>query len=373
MRYVEGERLAERAALPATAYTSQAQFERERERVFTESWVYACPVREVSRPGAAIPVEVAGRPVIITRDSDGRLHAFHNVCSHRGTKLLCEPKEGRKTLVCAYHAWIYSLDGQLIRSRHFAGVDRHDLPDLPAAELGLKPLAVGEWLDFVFVHFDPAAAPLETALAPLVERWQPYDLSLMQHTAHLRYDFQANWKLIVENFLESYHVPFIHQTLNTYSPFTERYQLRLSEDLIGIGQGLYAPAQGNEQQLPRWPAASDDLRAEYFSLFPNFLIGLMPDHLFAWHLDPQAADRTVEHLDFYFVGDAAHSPAFENQRTATLENWKQVNDEDWDIVQRMQIGCSSPAFDRAVLSRRMERNINHFQENVLQHTGEVTQ
>ncbi|WP_344362166.1 aromatic ring-hydroxylating dioxygenase subunit alpha [Streptomyces gobitricini] len=372
MRFIEGERLAERAALPADAYTDPEQFTREQRRIFADSWLYACAARQVAEPGDAVPVEVAGMPVIVTRDTGGELRAFHNVCSHRGSKLLCESKRGRKSLVCAYHAWIYSLDGRLIRSQHFAGVDRRDLPDLSAEELGLKPLAVGQWLDFVFVHPDPGATPFTRHIAPVAERWQGYDLSSMRHAASLRYDFQANWKLIVENFLESYHVPFIHQTLNTYSPFTERYQIRLSEDIIGIGQGLYAPERDREH-LPRWPTTDDSLRAEYYSLFPTFLVGLMPDHLFAWHLEPVSAGRTVEHLDFYFAGDEALGPAFDSQRKSTLENWRQVNDEDFDIVQRMQEGCHSPAFERAVLSRRMERNINQFQSHVSRLTGEARQ
>jgi choline monooxygenase len=264
------------------------------------------------------------------------------------------------------------MDGALIRSRHFAGVGRSDLPDLPAAEVGLKPLAVEQWLDFIFVNFDTSARPFAELIAPLEERWQDYDLTAMRHGAFLRYDFQANWKFVVENFLESYHVPFIHQTLNTYSPFTERYQLRLSEEVLGIGQGLYAPDHGSTEPLPCWRTKSGEapVTAEYFSIFPSFLVGVMPDHLFAWHLDPLATNRTIEHLAFYFVSDKAFEQRFETQRKATLEDWKLVNDEDWNIVQRIHEGCRSSAFQRAVLSRRMERNINSFQRLVMSRIGE---
>lgn len=369
MRFVEGEQLAERGILTSSAYTSPEQLTRERSDLFSHTWLFACYARDVAEPGAVQPMELDGKPVLVVRDGEGTLRAFHNVCSHRGSKLVCEPLKARKTLVCPYHAWIYNLNGELVRSQHFAGVDRRELPDLPAPQLGLKELPVGELLDFVFINFDTDAAPFAEQVAPLTERWADYDLSVLRHGASLRYDFKANWKLVVENFLESYHVPFIHQTLNTYSPFTERYQIRLSEELIGIGQGLYAPEHESEAMLPRWPVRStkESLRAEYFSVFPRFLIGLMPDHLFAWHLEPLAADRTIEHLDFYFVGEEGVSPRHEKQREATLTDWKRVNDEDWDIIQRMHAGCLSPAFDRAILSRHMERNINNFHELVIKH------
>lgn len=370
-RNFDREYLAERAVLPASAYTDESYLRRERKTVFQRSWLFAGFLRELFEPGTVVPVEVAGEPVIVLRDNAGELRAFHNVCSHRGSKLICERMEGRKSIVCPYHAWVYDLRGTLFRSPHFAGTDRSELPDLPREELGLKPLRIASWLDFVFVNFDVSAEPFDQYLQPLTARWAGYDLSNLRHGASMRYDFRANWKLVVENFLESYHVPFIHRTLNTYSPFTERYQIRITDHLMGIGSGRYSPAEHDGERLPSWSTSSaeDNVKAEYFSVFPTFLIGVMPDHLFAWSLDPLSADETTEHLHFYFAGDDALSPRYEPQRQTTLESWKQVNDEDWSIIERMHAGSRSSGFSRALLSRRMEKNINGFQALVVDHAG----
>lgn len=365
------EGLAENSILPAAAYHDEAFFQREQEEIFRNSWLFGCFARDVQSPGTIVPVEVRGEPVIILRDTAGVLRAFHNVCTHRGTKLVCEPKSGKKTITCPYHAWIYRLSGELMRAQHYAGKGRSELPDRAPAQLGLKPLAVGTWLDFVFVNFDVDAEPFDQYINPLRERWAEYDLSVMRFGASLRYDFRANWKFIVENFLESYHVPFIHQTLNTYSPFSGRHQIKLADHIYGIGQDRYVPDAIDGTRLPAWPIepAREHVRAEYYNVFPTFLIGLMPDHLFAWWLDPLAADRTTEFLAFYFVGEEALSPRFEPHREATLKNWKQVNDEDWEIVELMQDGSRSSAFTNAILSRQMERNINGFQSLVAARAG----
>ncbi len=370
-RAVEGP-LAERALLPPSAYTKDSYLARERALLFQGSWMFATFLHDLQEAGSVVPVQVNGQPVIVLRDTEGRLRAFHNVCSHRGTQLVCERLTNRRTVACPYHGWIYGLRGELLRSNHFAGVSRRDLPDVPGEELGLKSLAVATWLDFVFVNSDVTADDFTGFIAPITEHWSDYDLSSMVVSTSLRYDFKANWKLIVENFLESYHVPFIHQRLDKYSPFVERYEITLADHVMGIGSGRYQPESHHGEELPTWPVSGteESIKAEYFSVFPTFLVGVMPDHLFAWSLEPLSAGETIERLYFYFMGDeAAHSPRFDLHREATLANWRQVNDEDWDIVQKMQAGLSSTAFRGALLSRNMERNIGRFQRLVIQHAG----
>jgi choline monooxygenase len=364
--------MTEFAVLPKAAYTSEEYLATENRRLFSVSWMFAAFARHLAEPGDAVPATVQGVPILLVRDQDGKLRAFHNVCSHRGSQLVCEPQKERKTLVCPYHAWTYNLEGKLVWTKHFAGVNATDLPDRQQNKLGLKEVAVAQWLDFVFVNFSAIPEPFSVQIAELEDRWSEYDLSAMTYSSYLRYDFEANWKLIVENFLESYHVPFIHQTLNTYSPFSERYQIKLSDRLMGIGTGRYEPDPINGKSLPRWPMrdGSGSVKAEYFSVYPTFLIGVMPDHLFAWALEPISAGKTIEHLYFYFVGEeGAHAEKYAPHREQTLKNWKQVNDEDWDIIQRMQAGMQSPAFPDPLLSRHMERNINAFQTLIRTHVG----
>ncbi|MFC7307822.1 aromatic ring-hydroxylating dioxygenase subunit alpha [Streptomyces monticola] len=365
--------MTEFAVLPKEAYTSEEYLAAENRRLFSMSWMFATFVRHVAKPGDVVPANIQGVPIFIVRDETGKLRAFHNVCSHRGSQLVCQPEQDRKTIVCPYHAWTYKLSGELSWTKHFAGVNATDLPDRQQNKLGLKEVAVAEWLDFVFVNFSAMPESFSDNIAELQDRWSDYDLSVMTYHTSLRYEFEANWKLIVENFLESYHVPFIHKTLNTYSPFSERYQIKLSDRLMGIGTGQYQPDSIHGMRLPSWPMrdkSEGTVKAEYFSVYPTFLVGVMPDHLFAWVLEPVGAGRTIEHLHFYFVGEeGAHAEEFAPHRTQTLENWKQVNDEDWDIIQRMHAGMQSPAFPHPLLSRHMERNVNGFQTLIRTHVG----
>ncbi|WP_084792195.1 aromatic ring-hydroxylating oxygenase subunit alpha [Actinopolyspora mortivallis] len=367
----EPDGLTEKALLSARTYSDPEFLELEKRYIFGRTWQFVEFCHNLANPGDVRPVEVNGQPIILLRDSNGELKAFHNVCSHRGSQLVCEPAQNRKTLVCPYHAWIYDLDGKLFRARHFAGVDQSQIPTTPEEEISLKPVKVAAWLDFIFVNLDDQAVPFAQVIEPLEQRWADYDFRDITYSTSLRYDFQANWKLIVENFLESYHVPFIHQTLNTYSPFVERYQISISDEMRGIGQGTYQPQYNDGIELPRWPIRSGaTAKAEYFNIFPSFFVGVMPDHFFAWSLEIQSPTRTVEHLHFYFCGEeAAHDPRYEGCRKTTLNNWKQVNDEDWDIIQRMQSGMRSSSFERALMSHKMERNINGFQQRVLGAVG----
>lgn len=325
---------------------------------------------QLNRPGTAVPVRVLGQPLLIVRDLSGTLRAFHNVCSHRGTRLLEEPQEAR-ILICPYHAWNYDLSGQFLRSKHFADVNSSATPEAPCTQLNLKSVYVTSWLDFVFVNLDPEAASFHSSIQPLKERWKSYDLDRLRYVTSMRYDFSANWKLVVENFLESYHVPFIHPHLTTYSPFKERYQIKLSQHLMGIGTGIYNPNHHDGTNPPTWPLSGDQktIKAEYFSIFPTFLAGLMPDHLFAWSLEPLAADRTSEHLHFYFVGDESLSSCYETQRRAIVQDWERVNNEDWDIIQRMHAGHESLAFSRSLVSTSMEQNVASFQQLILDTVG----
>lgn len=351
-----------RKTLPSYTYSDRGTFEHEMRTLFRQNWLLAGRLSELAEPGTAKPVRVAGNPIILTRGSDGEVRAFHNVCSHRGMELLCQKQQGRKNLVCPYHAWTYNLEGKVVKAPHFTGGKQRTLPESKARGLGLRPVRLETWLDFIFVNFDDNAGSLHDYLSPLKERWANYDLSVLRHGASMTYEFDTNWKLIVENFLECYHVPFVHPALNTYSSFDDRYPLKINDHIMGLGSATYAP-DDDPDALPSWPMSDNDMpqKAEYFAVFPIFLIGLMPDHLFAWTLEPVGPDKTIEHLNFYFVGEEGMSEQRAEKREATLARWKQVNDEDWSVIQRIQKGHESIGFRGPLFSPSLEKNIRDFQ------------
>lgn len=355
------------APLPANQYSDPHQLQVEMKKIWATGWIFVGPRHQFPTTAGYTPITVAGQPILVTYH-DEQLKAFYNVCAHRGCQLTETAAEDRNSLSCPYHAWVYGIDGNLRSARDFSGAGSNNVPPSGDKVTALTPVAIDTWLDFVFINLDSQAIPLAQSLEPITKRWKHVDFSSLEHVASLEYDFSANWKLIVENFLESYHVPFLHKDLNKYSPATGRYQVQLANNINGIGTQPYEGVSIENKSLPQWPSEENINYAEYFNASPNFLLGFMPDHLFAWSLEPDGPNRTQEVLHFYFPANSATDPQFEEHRRITLERWKNVNDEDHDIVQKMHHGLASGALKKAQLSPVMERNILRFQNHILDET-----
>ena len=223
--------------LPAAAYTSEAVFQLENERIFADSWVFAGLAHELGRPGDVVPVTVAGRPVLLVRDAEQQVRAFHNVCRHRCLKLVDEPCNVGPAIQCPYHSWTYRLDGALHLAPYFGGRDPRAVPaGFDRAEHGLVPVRVATWHDWVFVNLNGEAPPIEDFVAPLQRHLGGLDLSRMKHVVTIDLgEIAANWKLLMENFIEPYHVPFVHAT-TTEQPLTDHYTVN-EPGCLGLRRG----------------------------------------------------------------------------------------------------------------------------------------
>jgi choline monooxygenase len=272
-------------------------------------------------------------------------------------------------LRCPYHSWTYALDGQLRGTPHIGGFGIHEIEGFDRAEHGLKPVRSAVWLDLIFVNLSGDAISFEEHITPLIKRWEsfcgPDGFKLLRRVnmgGSLELEIQANWKLAVENYCESYHLPWVHPALNTYSRLEDHYHI-FGEDLFsGQGSTAYNLADVAGTRLPKFPAwPQDKLRhAEYLSLYPNVLLGLQADHFFAMILEPVTSARTREHLQIYYVGDKAQNDAFAAARTATLDSWRVVFAEDVGVVEGMQRGRASPGFKGGVFSPVMDAPTHHF-------------
>eukprot|EP01036_Dinobryon_divergens_P006873 gene6873-9134_t len=187
--------------VPARYYTDPAIYEREKEAIFFKSWNYACHVSQVAEPGSYVTCKVADQNIAVMRGQDGVLRAFYNVCSHRAHELLTGC--GKATMVtCPYHAWTYHMDGRL---RTAIGQKR--VEGFEAKEFGLKAVGLEEYAGFVFVNLDLAAAPLAAGAGSLAQDIAGYcsDVPALKFAHRLTYEIKANWKNVVDNFLECYH------------------------------------------------------------------------------------------------------------------------------------------------------------------------
>jgi len=219
--------------LTPEAYRSTAYFEIERERVFATSWVCVGYTSQVAEPGDTLVASVGDQPIFVVRDRQGSLRAFYNVCRHRGSQLV--EGDGKHELIrCPYHAWGYSLEGKLLGTPYFKGLDVpeaerrfydiSEVKEFRKEDYGLLPVPVDSWGCFVFVNLDPQARPLAEWLGDLPQRYGGYPLSALRLIKRKRFDIKANWKLIAENFMEYYHLPWVHPELTTVSGVNEHHR-----------------------------------------------------------------------------------------------------------------------------------------------------
>lgn len=339
--------------LSRDAYTLEGHFELEKRRVFARHWTFVGFSHDAANPGDAFPAHVAGQPILMVRGEDARLRAFHNVCRHRGHVLLREPRRGVKTLVCPYHAWTYATDGTLRRAPHFGGYA--ELPEGFSPErYGLKALRCREWHDWIFVNLDENAPDFDTYVAAMLPYVDGVDLSRARVVAKLDLGVvHANWKLLIENFVEPYHVPVVH-------PDSAGGQLLRDHYMIVDGHCFGCAVDVSDTRSGE-PGERLDMSTRYLTLFPNFVFAwYQPDQL-GVHLNlPLSPDRTHQWRVIYHLGDEAPDPAHV-ERLSSL--WRQVHREDHDIVEELQAGRSSSAMDDGgLLSPHWETSVRRFHE-----------
>ncbi|WP_119459043.1 SRPBCC family protein [Rhodospirillaceae bacterium SYSU D60014] len=352
--------IAEASGLPNDAYVSDAYLRFERDYVLGRTWTCVGLGKDVPNLGDAVPVNLLGLPLLLLRDHEGRIKVFHNVCSHRGMELVSHSCRVETVLRCPYHSWAYDLDGRLRATPHIGGPGRNSCEGFDRARYGLKPVRTAVWLDMVFVTLSDDAPPFEAYAAPLAARWKDFDTGLIRHggpDSSLRFEVNCNWKLAVENYCEAYHLPWVHPGLNSYSRLEDHYNIEAEGQYAGQGSLVYTPVlvEGGPP-FPRFPDLPEKWTtgAEYVALFPNVLLGIHADHLFAMRLEPVAADRTVEHLDLYYVGDEPLGEDYAAMRAANAGAWRAVFEEDIGVVEGMQRGRASPAFGGGTFSPVMD-------------------
>jgi len=349
--------------LPNACYTDTDIFQIERRTIFGRNWTAIAFDSDAPSPGFACPVDFMGLPLVLVRDRDGDLRVFHNICSHRGMPLVNAAGPVGRILKCPYHAWCYDLDGGLRETPFIGGpkVNRHQ--DFDPSVNGLREVPSAVAFGVVFVALSPGVVPFERFIAPLRQRWQPFtDDALHVGGPDSRFSLEvaANWKFAVENYCDSYHLPWVHPGLNRYSRLEDHEPIRdQSCGFSGQISLAYRPAL-NADDTARFPdlAGLPDPwmgRGEYVSLFPNLLLGAHRDHFYAILILPTAADRSLERvLISYFSADAATSPSLAEKRQANADLWRGVFVEDVWAVEGLQAGRASPAFDGGVFSPVMD-------------------
>lgn len=357
--------------LPPRAFTSDAVFEWELERIF-RGWVCAGHASAVAERGRFIVRQVGTDSVVIIGGEDGRPRAFLNVCRHRGSRLV-EETEGtvRRRIQCPYHAWSYDLDGSLRASPHMDGVE-----DFDPGCYGLMPVRVEVAGGLVMIDLSGEAPEAPEHVGELLAHLERYRVARLQRAGERRYDVAANWKGIAENYNECLHCPGVHPELNALSDY------RSGEPVVGAGawcggsmtlrDGTATMAvRDNGHTNGRPPIAglgADEQRLVlYFALFPNALVSLHPDYVMLHTLWPRSPRRTEVVCEWFFEPETIARDDFDP--SDAIGFWDLVNRQDWHVCELAQLGVATRgytpgrysaeevdvhAFDTMVAKRYME-------------------
>ena len=358
------------------AYTEQSYFELERERVFARSWVPVCVADEVAGPGDFLVVDVAGRSIIVCRNRAGELRAHHNVCRHRGARL-CDagPSHTERFFKCPYHSWAYDLNGQCLGTPLFTpdsevpedqrGIfDMQDVKAFDKADYGLYPARCEQWGFLIFVCLDDDAPALADELGDLPERLAGFRLGEWRLERKLEYRIAANWKLIAENFMEYYHLPWVHPSLVKVSPMDSHYRWQGKGMYVGFCTTPIASSSDGSGWLglPAIAGLSDEdaVSARFAWLFPNIALNVLPNHIFL--LLPRAVGPglTLE-TAYLLTHPESRSEAEDSDIEALTSFWDEVNREDITIVERVQDGLADPIYEGGRMCYRFEESVHRFQ------------
>jgi choline monooxygenase len=363
------------------AYTSEAFFALERERVFGSTWVAVGCSARLREPGDVLVAEVAGRSIFVVRKQDGTLRAFYNVCRHRGTQLLASGECRVKRFIrCPYHSWAYDHDGRCIGTPMFTGSDipadqqaAFDMEDVAAfdrADYGLLPVAVDAWGPLVFVNLEADPEPLADHLGDLPARTAGYRLDEWQVARTAEYEIKANYKLVGENFMEYYHLPWVHPGLVKVSPIEAHHRWQGTGMYVGFCTSPIAPdTDDGGWQSGLAPISglddADATSARFIWLFPSVAVNILPNHLFIIHARPEAPGLTRETTYLLTHPESTGAAGTERAVDEIAEFWDAVNREDIGIVERVQAGLDSTPFPGGRLCYRFEESLHRFQNMVI--------
>lgn len=343
--------------LPPLAYLSDEFFEIEGKYLFANSWSFVGFAHEISRVGDIKPIQVAGQPLFIIRSSKKKIRAFHNVCSHRSTKLINNPQNCKKLITCPYHRWSYNLNGELLAAPFFGGQKTKLPKDFKLKNYGLGEVSCMIFKDWIFVNLNNNNESFEEYLKPLKKQLSGINLGSFVPVASIEFkEIKANWKFLMENFIEPYHVQFVHKT-TTSQPLSDHF---IINDQHCLGSGVNLSIQQQAKAKKGSLAAS----SRYLTLFPNFVLGIyFPDQI-GVHLNHPISSGITNQIRVIYKHKDSDNSAKNIKNLKTL--WENVHKEDHEICESLQKGRHSVFAEQGgLLSPHWEVSVRKFQELIV--------
>ena len=325
--------------LPSEFYTRSAIFDLSLERIFAKSWQFLCPISEISNLKPLTILEGSlEEPALLVRDKANEVRCISNVCTHRGKLLVEEPSEG-DLIRCGYHGRKFSLSGEFLSMPEFEGVE-----NFPSSDDDLKPIPSGQWNGFVFASISPAA-PLADFLGGVNDVLAGFPYEDLRFRDTRDYTVDCHWALYCENYLEGFHIPYVHPGLNKeldYGSYTT--------DLHRFS----SIQTGKSERVPdREPPFQQGIEAFYCFVFPNLMLNFYPWGISVNIVKPISARRTVvSYVTYVSDQEAAGQGAGADLDTVEIEDQK--------VVESVQKGIRSRYYDRGRYSPSRETGTHHF-------------
>ncbi|WP_420139149.1 aromatic ring-hydroxylating oxygenase subunit alpha [Sphingomonas sp.] len=344
-------------SLPAWLYADPEYFEVELKQIIRPAWQIVCHVSDIAAPGDWMGLDYAGENIVVLHGADDEIRAFHNVCRHRGARILDGSSGCAKRIVCPYHAWTYASDGRLVGVPSRESYDPTDL-----AGIGLVPVEHEIWEGFVFVRLESGGPSVARMMAPYAQEIGPYRFPELRKLGRVTLRHRTvNWKNIADNYSDGLHIAVAHPGLKRlvgdgygvestdwadkmWGPLVDRPSSNPSERAYAHFLPRVAHLPADRQRL--WT---------YFKLWPNVAFDIYPDQVdFMQFLPISATETLIREISYAVPDPEASDDARRRMRAAQYLNWRinrQVNAEDTELVARVQQGMASSSFSVGPLSR----------------------
>ncbi len=340
------EHLPHASTIPSWCYTDPTTLPVERERIFARTWQLVGREDQAAAPGSYFTASVAGEPLLLVRGNDGRLRALSNVCRHRAGPV-AKGEGSCSAFRCGYHGWSYALDGRLVNTPEWDGVEAFE-----KESVRLPEFRVETWIGLVFVNLDDDAPSLAETLEDLPGALAARDWTGVRLAERKDWYLECNWKVYVDNYLEGYHIPIVHPGLMKELDYA-RYETETRRS-YSLQRSPIKKADGRLRGDPR----DEENDAVYYWIFPNLMLNVYPDNFSTNVIVPVSPDRTLTAFEWFFRDPDA--PAVRETVRQTVEFSDEIQREDVAICEAVQKGLQSRTYDRGRYSVRRESGVHHF-------------
>lgn len=331
--------------MPSEWYFENRFLEVEKRDIFLKEWQLIGSKSRIKNPGDVLVSEVANNPIVVVCQHDKTLKAFYNVCQHRGGPLAYE-NCNTNSLQCKYHGWVYKLDGELKNARGF------DESILKKDNFGMVEVGVCEWMGQVFVNLSKNPNDIGSRLNKIKDLIAPLDVTQYKFVFRESYEIACNWKVYMDNFLEGFHIPFVHPKLNQVIDYKQ-----YKTELFKYFSLQWCPLENDLSPYGSVKSANEN-KAYYFTIFPNIILNIAPGRLQTNIVEPTTSRSCVVHFDYHF----------ENSETSNIEKDAEFSElvqrEDIQICESVQKGLESQGYDVGRLSPENETGVYHFQSMI---------